>query len=380
MENEKAVKKYEEILRKYIGEFSGFNNKQIARLICEREATVHVKPDHMRKVVALARKMFGDDSPYFVKGVSTLRDNNGNVVMEWVKTDIDKERRHEMLQIALEEMKRDIKPYKPKKLVNIDRSEHLCNQYTITDYHLGMMAVATETGNEWNLELAETLLIDWFERAIKQSPYAKQCVFAQIGDFLHFDGLEALTPASKHVLDASTRYPMLVRVVIRVLRKIVEMLLVKYENVHIVMAEGNHDLASSVWLREVFSMFYEKENRITVDTNMNPYYHFQWGDVCLFYHHSHLKSARNGLDAVFVANFKEHFGKSTHVFGHTGHFHHQTVMETNLMIIEQHPTLSAKDAYASRGGYNSQRNAKVITYHSKFGEVGRLTINPDMLK
>ena len=50
------------------------------------------------------------------------------------------------------------------------------------------------------------------------------------------------------------------------------------------------------------------------------------------------------------------------------------------MIIEQHRTLSAKDAYASRAGFVSGRDSKVITYHKKYGEVGRITINPQMLE
>ncbi len=49
------------------------------------------------------------------------------------------------------------------------------------------------------------------------------------------------------------------------------------------------------------------------------------------------------------------------------------------MILEQHATLSAKDAYAVRGGYSSKRSAVVITYHLEHGEVGRNTINPNML-
>ena len=50
------------------------------------------------------------------------------------------------------------------------------------------------------------------------------------------------------------------------------------------------------------------------------------------------------------------------------------------MILEQHRTLASKDAYASRGGYLSGRDAKVITYHKKYGEVARQTINIEMLK
>ena len=50
------------------------------------------------------------------------------------------------------------------------------------------------------------------------------------------------------------------------------------------------------------------------------------------------------------------------------------------MVLEQHRTLASKDAYASRGGYLSGRDSKVITYHKDYGEVGRSTININMLK
>jgi hypothetical protein len=63
-----------------------------------------------------------------------------------------------------------------------------------------------------------------------------------------------------------------------------------------------------------------------------------------------------------------------------GHLHHVDIKETNLMIIEQHRTLAAPDAYASRGGWMSGRDAQVITYHKEYGQVGRIIISPDMVK
>jgi len=53
--------------------------------------------------------------------------------------------------------------------------------------------------------------------------------------------------------------------------------------------------------------------------------------------------------------------------------------ESNLMIVEQHRTLAPSDAYSARAGYQSGRDAKVITYHRKYGEVARLTISPKMV-
>jgi hypothetical protein len=48
------------------------------------------------------------------------------------------------------------------------------------------------------------------------------------------------------------------------------------------------------------------------------------------------------------------------------------------MYVVQHSTLAARDAYAARGGWMSERTIKAITYHSKYGEVGRITVTPEM--
>ena len=311
-----------------------------------------------------------------IKGRSTLVDSNGDTVLQWIKTTRDHERLEEMLVAALDGLKSDIEPTKPVKLKSTSHAPNLCNQYTITDYHLGMMAWGEETGADWDLAIAEKLLIDWFGAAIAQSPKAETAVLAQLGDFLHWDGMDAVTPASKHVLDADTRFSKLVRTAVRVLRKVINMMLEKYPKVHIVMAEGNHDLASSVWLREMFSAFYENEDRLTVDTNPDPYYCYEHGQTMLFYHHGHKKKFGQ-IASTFVSKFKHQYGRSKNCYAHTGHLHFDKI-ETGLMTLEQHQTLAAKDAYASRGGWNSGRSASVITYHKQHGEVGRIRLSPDM--
>ena len=45
----------------------------------------------------------------------------------------------------------------------------------------------------------------------------------------------------------------------------------------------------------------------------------------------------------------------------------------------QHSTLAARDAYAARGGWHSERQATSITYHSRWGQVARHTVTPEML-
>jgi hypothetical protein len=313
-----------------------------------------------------------------IKGKSTLTDKDGNLVMEWVKTEVSEKDKIENLRQAIKALNDDIIPCEITPKPKSETYENLINQYTLTDYHLGMMAWGEETGADWDMKIAEKTLIGYFKYAIESSPKAETAIFAQLGDFLHWDGMDAVTPQNRHLLDADTRFTKLVRVAIKVIRQVITMLLEKYPSVKVIMAEGNHDIASSIWLRETLSIFYENEPRITIDVNPSPYYCITWGECCLFYHHGHKKNAES-LDSVLVSKFKSEYGKSKFVYAHTGHLHNTKMIETNLMIIEQHRTLAAKDAYASRGGWGSGRDSKVITYHKKFGEVDRRTINIDVI-
>ena len=317
-------------------------------------------------------------SGYGIKGVSTLVGEDGKAKLRWVKTSVDAEAQEAAMCATIAAMKEEIKPVKKVKKTKAPKSSELMNLYTITDYHLGMLAWKEETGDDWDTQIAEDTLVAWFEQAMAQSPDSEKATFCQLGDFLHWDGFDAVTPMSGHLLDADTRFQKLVRVAIRVLRRVIGMLLVKHDEVHVIMAEGNHDMSSSIWLRELFHTLYDNEPRVTIDTNPDPYYCVEHGKCSLFFHHGHNKNFK-AISEVFTAKFREVFGRTLHSFAHMGHYHHTKVEENNLMVLEQHRTLSGKDAYSSRGGYMSGRDAKVITYHVEYGEVSRVTINYDML-
>jgi hypothetical protein len=181
------------------------------------------------------------------------------------------------------------------------------------------------------------------------------------------------------LLDVDSRFYKVVRVVIRLLRQIIDMLLAKHSKLHIIMADANHDPVSQIWLREWIAVLYENEPRITVDRSPSPYNAFEFGKVALFFHHGHRRKVEN-VSEVFAAQFRELFGRSKFAYAHMGHLHNLHVKENNLMIVEQHRTLAARDAYAARGGWLSGRDATVITYHRDFGEVSRVKVSSDMVR
>lgn len=315
---------------------------------------------------------------HFVKGTSTLY-KEGEKVLQWVKTDKKSEDQYRVMREIAEALREDIKPCKPVKQKEKALNSDLLNLYAITDFHLGMYAWGEETGSDdWDIDKAEQLLVNWFSQAIKQSPDSETAILANIADLLHYDSMEAVTPTNRHNVDADTRFQNMVRVAIRALTKVVSLLLEKHKYVHIIHAQGNHDLASSAWLREVFAHYYSGDDRVTVDDSADAYYAYEFSNVSLFFHHGHRRSVASVAD-VFAAKFRDIFGRTKYSYAHLGHKHSVHVKENNLMVVEQHQTLAAPDAYAAHGGWLSNRSAQVITYHKDYGEVGRLRITPEMV-
>lgn len=313
-----------------------------------------------------------------VRGVSTLYDKDGIKSAQWVKSSIDAQRQFELMQIAAKALAEDLPKIKPTTAPEI-ADRHLLNTYIISDYHLGMLADEDESGDDWDIKIAERLLMKWFNAAIALAPNSSEAVLCLLGDTLHFDGMEAKTPTSGHILDADSRFHKVVRVAIRIINTVCNMLLQKHTKLRLVIATGNHDIASSVWLREMFATLYSNEPRMEVDTSADSYQCVEFGKTSLFFHHAH-RANFDRMEQVFVAKFREVFGRTKFSYAHCGHLHHAKLKESNMMITEQHRTLAAKDAYSSQGGYMSGRSASVITYSSEYGEVSRLTISPDMLK
>lgn len=315
-----------------------------------------------------------------LKGSSTLY-KDGKAVIQWVKTSADQAAMEEIMRSGYAAMAAEL-PRQAPLVPPIDTNKQLANVYTLTDSHVGMLAWNKENldaNGDWDLQITERVLTGAFEHMVNAAPRAAIGIVAQLGDFLHSDGLAAVTPTSGHLLDQDGRFPKVVQSAIRILRRVVNFALTKHEKVIVLMAEGNHDLASSVWLRAMFKALYENEPRVEVIDSEMPYYVYQHGETMLCWHHGHL-SKNDALPSIFAAQFPKIWGNTTKRYAHTGHRHHQEIKEHRGMTVVQHSTLAARDAYASRGGWMSERQCKAITYHTEFGEVACNIVTPEMIE
>ena len=254
----------------------------------------------------------------------------------------------------------------------------LLTLYTFTDFHLGALAWRKEGGADWDTKIAENTGIAAMRALVMGAPQSGRAIVNIQGDMLHTDGLQAMTPTSGHMLDADSRFGKVVQVAIRLIRHLVAEALSKHAHVTLLICEGNHDIVSSIWLRNLFAALYEKEPRITVHNSELPYYAIRHGKVMLGFHHGHMKK-NDDLPGLFAAQFRKMWGECEKVAIHTGHRHHRESKEHAGAEVIQHPTIAARDAYAARGGWMAERRMTAITYHEEHGEVGTVTVCPEML-
>lgn len=318
---------------------------------------------------------------FMARGHSTfydLRKPGAPATHQWVKTKADDKQREQIIRDAVAALMQDVPRVQPTAFDGGPTAHDLCNVYTLTDCHVGMKSWGRETGADWDLTIAESQLVGAFRMMVRASPKADTCVVSQLGDFLHFDSLIAETPGHRNPLDADSRYSKVVRVAINILRATVDEALQHHRTVTLLIAEGNHDLAGSVWLRQLFTILFEKEPRVTVIDSELPYYVIRHGNTMLGWHHGHLKKF-DQLPGLFAAAFPRDWGATEKRYIHTGHLHSVHEKESNGVKLVQHPTLAARDAWAARGGWISERQITAITYSARYGEVARNTVTPEML-
>lgn len=314
-----------------------------------------------------------------VNGESLLVDKDGNVIMRWIKTARDRDEMERLMQSACDAFTEEIPRAEPNNAVPLCNDD-LMVMYPIADHHMGMLAHHHETGDNYNISIAEKLMDEYFDYAISVAPNASKGLLVLLGDFFHFDGLTPITPEHGNILDADTRYSKLVYVGIRSIRKAINKLLYKHKVIEIQIVTGNHDPSSMIFLRAALAAVYENEPRIYVDVSPRYLHAVRFGHVLIGICHGDKMRKPDVRLSCLARDFKRDFGECDFVYSISGHLHSHSITETNLGVDEIFGKMAASDAYAAAGGWRSYRYTSTVVYHKKFGEISRSHFRPEMVK
>lgn len=316
--------------------------------------------------------------PYVVKGTSTLYDREGNPQMQWVKTALDQDRKIEVIHDAVRAISEDVPRIAPVSPPSASVSE-LMTVYPMGDPHFGMYSWAAETGADFNLEIAERDLYAAVDYLVNVSPASRVGVLLNLGDFFHAENMAGITTRSGHVLDMDTRFPRMLDVGFRALRRCITRMLEKHEEVHVVNVPGNHDEVLAFALNTMFRNLYENEPRIIVHDEPTQRHYVRHGKVFIGAHHGH-RTKDKELPILMATERPEDWGETRHRYFFRGHHHHDLRIEYTGCIVEQVRTLAAGDSYAVGSGFLSGRDMKAITYHAEYGEQSRIICGIDLLR
>jgi hypothetical protein len=315
-----------------------------------------------------------------IKRVSTLYDSDGDIRQQWVIQTPEDQQREELLQAWFKQASEAI-PARPWIAPPVLKPLPLLVSYPIGDHHLGMLAWKHEVGVSNDIELAEALLTDAMNYLVGRAPEAENAIIAVLGDFFHYDSFDQVTPTNRNLLDADGRAPKMISAGFRLMENIIDRALAKHNRVHIICELGNHDPYTSMILAQFLARVYRDNERVTVDISPGHFHYFEWANNLFGTHHGHGRAAKPAqLPQIMAADRREAWGRTQHHYWYTGHIHQQTVYEYAACKVESFPILPPADAYAYNEGYRSQREMKAIIYHAEYGEIGRVTVNPEMMR
>lgn len=313
-----------------------------------------------------------------LRGVSTAYDRNGEIVMQWVKSAEDKERMAELMREAIKAMCEDIPRLDPAEAPK-KTTGSLMAVYPLGDPHIGMLSWSDETGQDWDLEIAEEKFLAVFQRLVVSAPQCEQSVIVNLGDYFHYDNMEGVTSRSGHSLDVDSRYAKMVRVGVRIMRTMIDTALSHHSTVRVINATGNHDDTSAIFLSVALANIYDNEPRVIIDDSPTPYHYVRFGKCFFGAHHGHSTKMAN-LPSIMAADMPSDWGQTEYRYWYTGHIHHDSAKEFPGCKVESFRTLAAKDAYATWNGYRSGQDSKCIVLHHHHGEVQRHTVAIGMFK
>ena len=318
-----------------------------------------------------------------LRGASTMYDcASGEPKVQWVKSEIDKERQEQLFRAAVEAMASELPRLAPQPGPE-HGSTDLMACYPVGDHHLGMLSWAEETGADYDLKIGEDLLMRAMDYLVEKAPPCEHATVVVLGDFLHYDSFEAITPTSRNILDSDTRFPKMVRAAIRCTRYMITSALRRHVHIHVIVEIGNHDLSSSIFLMECLKNIYENEPRISIDTSPAHYHYFSFGKVLVGTHHGHGTKMEN-LPLIMATDQPDLWGSARFRYWWTGHLHRSETKVVNNAkdfsgcTVERFRVLCPADAWAAQKGYRAIRDMKTIILHKEYGEVERHTVNPDM--
>lgn len=317
--------------------------------------------------------------PKAITKISTFYDQQGRVTAQWIGEKPELLARAKMWEDFANVLARDRIPALPPVDTPLGLShQDLLAVYPIGDHHTGMLAWARETGQPWDLKIAESMLQKASRKLIRACPPCEQALIAILGDFFHTDSYASVTPAHKHLLDSDIRYPKMMEIGLVMLENVITAAAERHQDLFVIFEKGNHDESTMAAVAVFFKRLYRDNPRVKIDDSPSFFHIHVFGKNLLATNHGDKVKMEKQL-GILAHDHPVEWGLTKYRLVMTGHVHTEHRREFPGGWVESFGVLPPADAYAHRGGWRSVQQMHALVFHREHGLVERHIVNPGML-
>lgn len=279
------------------------------------------------------------------------------------------------LQELKEELLKDLSKYSPKfpAIKRVKYKDSYCLVIDPADIHIGKLASAYETGEDYNNEIAVKRVNQGIEKILSyvQCFPLDKIVLIIGNDILHTDNAKRTTTSGTPQDTDGQWYDNFIiakNLYIGIIDK-----LVNIADLHIIHNVSNHDYMAGWYLAETIKTYYRNCKNISFDTNMRHRKAYRYHSNLIGTTHGD-GAKTNDLPLLMAQEFKKEWAETQHRYIYVHHVHHKNSKEMIGVTVESVRSPSGNDGWHHRNGYQYAAQAIEAYLHCKVnGQIARFT-------
>jgi hypothetical protein len=278
------------------------------------------------------------------------------------------------IQRIKDECIKEVKLYAPKyhAIETIKSTDTHLLVIDIADLHIGKLATAFETGEDYNSQIAVKRAKDGLQGILDKAKGfdIDKVLFVAGNDILHTDNTKrSTTGGTPQDTDGMwyENFIMAKNLYIDLLEQ-----LMSFAEVEVVYNPSNHDLTHGFFLMQLIEAHFSNSSiRFNVDLKHRKA--FRYGSNLIGTTHGDGAKIEN-LPLLLATEFPILWSKTKHRYIYSHHIHHKTSKDFIGVTFETLRSPSGSDSWHQKMGYTGVPKAvEGYVHHKEFGQVARIT-------
>jgi len=362
-----------------------FSNNNVTKAEASRQASegTHYNPENIRKGIVKhqAKKSREEAHAGLVSHCESRGIDVNDVSLYWDKTKeysvkVNLDRNQKTYENLRDEIIESMDAHSPK-YPNIERDFLVDGHLLVVDpadIHIGKLATAFETGEDYNSHIAVKRVHEGVEGILqKVKGFNIDQIMLVIGnDILHVDSPRNTTTSGTNQDVCQMWYDnflMAKQLYVEVIEK-----LTGVADVHVVFNPSNHDYTNGFFLADAIKSWFRHSNNITFDCSIAHRKYYRYFENLIGTTHGD-GAKQSDLGLLMAEEAKKDWGTTKHRYFYTHHVHHKTSKDLIGITIESLRSPSGSDSWHHRNGYGVGGVKAIEGFlHSKeHGQICRIT-------